>query len=352
MSHADRQRRHDQDRPDQDRPDRDRSDPVLPERDPHGHKGTFGTVVVVGGCAAARGQHMAGAPALVALGALRSGAGLAKLVCPEPVLPTAISIAPSATGIALPTDGAGTIVPHQAAALLDGLLESVDALAIGPGLGGGADASDEAQHAVESVCLRAIQQDRTPVVVDADALNALARVPDLARECRAPAVFTPHPGEFRRLAETLRIIQSPTEPGERRGAAETMAQRLGCVVVLKGAETVVSDGQRTWTCTRGHACLGTGGTGDVLTGVIAGLIAQFVRPADPLLAKLPERARKALGGGDGDDGKLDLFEAARAGVLAHAIAGERWAEQRGASGGLLAAELTDLLPACVESLRA
>ena len=318
--------------------------PALPPRNPCGHKGSFGTVAIVGGCASG-GSRMAGAPALAALGALRAGAGLARLICPEPVLAAARITAHSAPGLVLPTDGTGAIIAHQAAALLDSVLGRCDALAIGPGLG----SDPEGRRGVQAVVLRALQQDEKPVVVDADALNALARVPELTRDFRAPAVLTPHPGEFRRLAEPLRIAHDPTDPAQRPNTAEALAQRLGCVVVLKGAGTVVTDGYRTWICPRGHACLGTAGTGDVLTGVIAGLAAQFVRRVDPAVAALPEPVRRALGAGEPG---LDLFDAARAGVLAHALAGELWAERHGASAGLLAPELAELIPEAVESLRA
>ncbi len=332
------------------------STPRLPLRKSDGHKGTFGTVAIVGGCAAppgtVGGAHMAGAPALAALGALRIGAGLARLACPAAVLPTAIGLVPSATGIVLPTDADGCIVAHEAAAVLDQLVESADAIVIGPGLGSGGERHTPAATAVEAISLRAIGQDQTPVVVDADALNALARVPELAREFRATAVLTPHPGEFRKLAAALNISHDPTDGTQRPLAAEVLAQRLGCVVVLKGAGTVVSDGQRTWICPNGHPCLATAGTGDVLAGSIGGLIAQFVKPPDPLMAGLSEQARAALGASSGNDpAAMDLFDAARAGVLVHALAGERWASAHHASAGLLAAELAGLLPACAESIR-
>lgn len=332
------------------------NEPRLPRRSADGHKGTFGTVAVIGGCTTAEsagGSHMAGAPALVALGALRSGAGLAKLVCPVTVLPTAIGLAPSATGIVLPTDVRGVIVAHEAAAVLDAVFAASDAVVIGPGLGGAGESDAPAATAVEAVSLRAVQQEDVPVVVDADALNALSRISELSREFRAMAVLTPHPGEFRRLARALKIAHDPTDTAQRPLAAEALAQRLGCVVVLKGAGTVVSDGQRTWVCPHGHPCLATAGTGDVLSGVIAGLVAQWVRPPDPMLAKLPEQARRALGGASagGGDATLDLFDAARAGVVVHALAGERWAAAHDASAGLLAAELAALVPECAESIR-
>jgi len=105
---------------------------------------------------------------------------------------------------------------------------------------------------------------------------------------------------------------------------------VGCVVVLKGAGTVVSDGIRTWTCTHGHPCLATAGTGDVLAGLIGGLAAQFA----------PDQ-----------EAGMSLFDVARLGVQAHAIAGEEWARKHTAQAGLLARELADELPAVLEGMR-
>lgn len=306
--------------------------PALPARDPHGHKGTFGTVLIVGGCAD-DARRMIGAPALAAAASLRAGAGLARLLMPTAILDAALVMCPSATGVPIPAEPSGEIPPHRAVEALDAALRSADVLAIGPGLGD--------SPAADALTLRAIQESRVPVVLDADALHALARLPEIHRDFRASAALTPHPGEFRALARTLRLSQDPTDPRTRPAAAEALAQRLGCVVVLKGARTVVSDGSRTWTNPNGHACLATAGTGDVLTGLLAGLVAQFVR--------IPESAG---GVALGPRGPLDLFDAARLAVHAHALAGERWARERGASAGLLAHELADLLPACLESLRA
>jgi len=314
--------------------------PLLPPRDPSGHKGVFGTVAVVGGSASG-GRRMVGAPALAALGALRGGAGLVRLVTPRPVLNAALVIAPSATGVSLPVDGGGAIIAHEGAGVLDGVLADADCLVIGPGLG-----MDDGARAL---ALRAVQQETTPVVVDADAISALSRVPELWRDFRAPAVLTPHPGEFRRMAEPLRISADPTTPDGRLGGAERMAQRLGCIVVLKGAGTVVSDGHRSWVCERGHACLATAGTGDVLAGLIGAIVAQFVPRPDPTVSALPESLRARV---PPDPRRpLSLSDAACLGVQAHAIAGERWADSRRSEAGLLAAELADLLPEALSSLR-
>src|SRR5262249_19584465 len=156
----------------------------LPARPRDGHKGTFGTVAVVGGCARG-GVVMMGAPALAGRGALRSGCGLCKLAMPASMLPGALTVLPSATGVVLPTDDAGEIVPHLAAEVIDGLLAGSQAVVIGPGMGAGPGA--------EAVVLRVIQQRERPVVVDADGLTAMARIPEVWRDFHAPAVLTPHP---------------------------------------------------------------------------------------------------------------------------------------------------------------
>ena len=290
----------------------------LPRRDPRGHKGTFGTVAIVGGCATAD-SIMAGAPALAALGALRAGGGLARLMVPSGIAATALAICPSATCTPLPLDAAGRLIPSACCEVLDAACESSRCVVIGPGMGG--------DSAVANLTLRVLQQESTPVVVDADALNALATIPDLHLDLRAAAVLTPHPGEFRRLAGVLRIREDPTDEATRPRAAEALAQKLGAIVVLKGAGTVVTDGHETWVCGAGHPCLATAGSGDVLSGVIAGLVAQHAS----MSASRP--------------GSLSLLDCVRIGVQAHALAGERWASSRGAEAGLIAIELAAELPA-------
>lgn len=294
--------------------------PPLPPRDPRGHKGTFGIVAVVGGQAGPT-SRMIGAPVLAARGALRAGAGLVRLALPEPILSAAMASLPSATGVPLPVGPAGEL-RHEAVPVFDRVVSECTVLAVGPGLG--------LDPQARALALRAVQQEDVPVVVDADALTALAGVPDLFRDFRARAVLTPHPGEFRRLATTLRIAADPADPHQRPRAAQELAQRLGCIVVLKGAGTVVSDGQRLWVCGVEHGALATGGTGDVLTGVVASIIAQH--------APLP-------------GSPLDLFSASCLAVEAHARAALRWANGDLARAGMLAHELADNLPDALASLR-
>lgn len=301
----------------------------LPPRDPHGHKGTFGTVAIVGGCADAR-TRMIGAPAIAALAALRSGAGLARVLCPGPILNDVISITPSATGVALPTGAGGNVIPHEAAEVFDSHTQSADAIVIGPGLGWNADPLDPLAEGTRAIVLRAILHAEVPLVVDADALTALSSTPDFARDFRAQAILTPHPGEHKRLATALSLPLAGDDDASRLSACESLARRVGCIVVLKGAGTVVSDGQQSWKCNHGHACLATAGTGDVLSGVLGGLLAQHSKPA----------ARP----------RLSLFEVACLGVQAHALAGEQWARLNG-QAGLVASELADMLPAVLDRMR-
>ncbi len=302
----------------------------LPPRDEHGHKGTFGSLLVIGGCAHGP-VRMLGAPVLAGLGALRSGVGRVTLAVPERIAEHVIHMLPSATGVALSQDASGQLVRHEVASAIDDALESADAVAIGPGLG------DE--PAIEDLVLRVLAQDRVPVVVDADALNALSRIDGVWEGVRAPCVLTPHPGEWQRLADRLGIAGCPTDPEARTEAARALAMRTGCIVVLKGAGTVVSDGVTSWTCTRACSALATGGTGDVLAGLLGGLIARLVPVHRPELARLPEAARARM---PSDPARpLSFFDAACLAVDVHAACAEQWTQRQQASGGMLASELTD-----------
>ncbi|MCR9075104.1 MAG: NAD(P)H-hydrate dehydratase [bacterium] len=307
--------------------DRIESLPSLLRRPEDGHKGTFGTVAIVGGCA---GMHrddefeptMLGAPALGAMGAIRAGCGLVKIAAPSPIIEQVLTLAPFATGYGLETDHARSINASHSAPVLDELTRSCSVIVAGMGMGGA--------HCVAQIIVRLLNQEMVPVVIDADGLNALSTLPEFDREIRASAVLTPHPGEARRLMQSLSIDGDPAgDESQRIDACARIAQRLGCVVVLKGKGTVVSDGHRVWVCERGSPALAAGGTGDVLAGVIGSIIAQTR-----------------------DAPSIDLLHAAALGVQAHAIAGERWAESHEGDGGLMANELSEQLPGVISSLRA
>ncbi|MEQ8850796.1 MAG: NAD(P)H-hydrate dehydratase [Phycisphaerales bacterium] len=303
--------------------------PSLPPRPDGGHKGVFGTVAVIGGAAThttedAAGVRMPGAPALTALAALRAGAGLARIVAPEPILNACLLIAPGATGVPLAVDDVGAPIPHLAAAAFDEVCDAADCLAVGPGLGRSAGA--------QTLVLRALASE-TPVILDADGLNNLAAIPDAARDIHAPAILTPHPGEYRRLADAFGVDVPPDD----HDAAGALARRLGAIVVLKSSRTVVSDGLDDWTFDNPNPALGTAGSGDVLTGVIAALVARLF-PRGP---RIP---------GFDPPGAFSLYNCARLGVRLHAEAGRLWAADHPARGGMLATDLVDRLPDAADNL--
>lgn len=311
--------------------------PKIPPRPADGHKGTFGTVCVLGGRADDQ-QVMIGGPAFSALGALRSGCGLAVLAVPTPIMAAALVIAPGATGLALPVDDQGCLKPSEVAQLIDEHIGGYQCLAIGPGLGTGL--------AQQQIVVRLTGQDSVPMVIDADAINCLANLRDFHGDFHCHAVITPHPGEFGRLAKNLGIPATPdggdaVDPAKRPAAAAMLAQRLGCVVVLKGPQSVISDGLNTFTNDTGNVALATAGTGDVLTGVIAGLIAQFSKPA------LGNTSRQIT---PRQQGGLSLLDCARLGVHIHGLAADRWAAEHG-NAGMLATDLLTEIPDTITSLR-
>jgi len=281
--------------------------PDLPSRPDDAHKGTFGTVIVVGGSAT-----MIGAPALCARAALRSGSGLVKIASAGDVLAHALTIEPCATGV---------ILSGEAEAWRHGI-DAADpdrkaVLAVGPGMG-------LARGGGQKVL--ALLHGNRPIVLDADGLNLLARTgrprPRPRGSGGAELVMTPHPGEFARLAKPLDITDCPTDPASRPQAAVKLALALHSVVLLKGRHTVVTDGQRLYVNQTGNPALATAGSGDVLTGLIASLIGQG----------------------------LAAFDAAVLGTYVHGLAGDHWAKRHGRSG-LRAADLTDELPAAFQRCR-
>ena len=263
---------------------------------------------------------MLGAPVLAARAAFRAGCGLVRLVTPEPIITAALSLIPSATGVGMSTDEDGSPVVNHA---VMEALRAADAIVVGPGL----DADHAKRHPIADIVRQAVEIG-IPTVIDADGLNALVTGEMLHRIDLSRCVLTPHPGEYERLATARGIGADATDEDERPEAAALLARSLGCVVVLKGAGTVVSDGERAWVCEHGHACLATAGTGDVLAGLTGSLVAQHRRAG------------------------LSLYDLARIAVSAQAIAGERWAQDKQAHAGLLASELADGLPGVLAGLTA
>jgi hydroxyethylthiazole kinase-like uncharacterized protein yjeF len=236
---------------------------LLPARAPEDHKRRSGVVLVVAGS-----RRMAGAPRLVARGAYRSGAGLVQVAVPEGILSVVQAGVVEATFLPLP-EGPGGSPAAAAWELLESRLEDFGAVAVGPGLSTDEETPD--------LVRRLVAESPVPVVVDADALNAFAgRAGELSRRA-ADAVLTPHTGEFARLfgmaAEDLL--------DDRVGFARKAASETGAVVLLKGPRSLVAlpDGEVRVNPT-GTPALATGGTGDVLTGMIAAYLARGLPASD------------------------------------------------------------------------
>lgn len=228
---------------------------LVPTRPRNAHKGTFGHLLVVGG-----GRGRGGAVSMAARSAVVAGSGLVTSAVPEPVLPVVDGACLEAMTFALPADARGEADgPGDIATLFD----RMTALAVGPGLGTG----DGAGRLLEAV----LDRWEGPIVLDADALNLLAgRLEGLAGR-PGPVVLTPHPGELARLLD--RTTAEVTD--DRVSAAVEAARLSGAVVVAKGFRTVIADAEgRVWINESGDQHLASGGSGDVLTGLIGGFLAQ------------------------------------------------------------------------------
>jgi NAD(P)H-hydrate epimerase len=239
------------------------------------NKGRFGHVLVVGGTFGSAGGK-AGAPTMTALAALRAGAGLVTAAVPAPALPVVATIAPELMTIPLEATATGHIAQRNLTAKrLSAFIEGKTVLAIGPGLGQSPDTVKFTTGLLSSTDI--------PAVIDADALNILSATPallaKLSRKGKRTLVLTPHPGEMARLAKTtVAKIQA-----NRLEVARNFAQRNGVTLVLKGARTLIAhpDG-RVAVNTTGNPAMAKGGSGDLLTGLVAGLLAQY--PSDPARA--------------------------------------------------------------------
>ncbi len=277
-------------------PMHDDSLPKPPTRDRNSHKGTFGSALVIAGS-----SGMSGAAVLSGLGALRSGAGLVFLAIPDAIQSIVAASEPSYLTIGLPSDSAGRIA-GDSAALLKQALSGKSAVAVGPGLG----QSEPLQSLVADLYATC----EHPLVIDADGLNLLAKEATKLSQKPAARIVTPHPGEFARL-----IGRSSKEVQEQRETlAVEFAKQHQIVLVLKGHGTIVTDGERMAVNQTGNSGMSTGGTGDVLTGLIVGLLAQGMPP----------------------------FEAARLGVHLHGLAGDLAAVQH-SEPGMIASDLPRFL---------
>jgi NAD(P)H-hydrate epimerase len=270
--------------------------PILPPRAGGANKGAFGRVLVIAGS-----RGMSGAAVLCGSAALRGGAGLVRVATPQAIRPEVAVGNPCYMTAPMLEDGGGQ-VGRTAIPELSTMAEASDVVALGPGLGRGPEVTDVVTALLATV-------DR-PLVLDADGLNAIGQN-HAALKSDAPRILTPHPGEFARLiGQDVKTVQA-----SRRELAEHYAKANGVVLVLKGQGTIVTDGQRVYQNTTGNPGMGTGGAGDVLTGLIAALLGQGVEP----------------------------FAAAQLGVYLHGRAGDLVAQELG-EAGMIASDLLSRLP--------
>lgn len=281
-----------------DRVDRAMVSTLVPDRPAYGYKNMFGHVLVVAGS-----TGKTGAALMTAKACLRAGAGLVTLGIPETLLDMFMGRVMEEMLLPLPDDGSGELAPFAADEIVRHVAERFDILAIGPGLG----RSDAISRIVADVVLHC----RAPLVIDADGLYALSRNINVLQSAKAPIVLTPHDGELRRFLPPGQQVSRG-----RLDAALSLAAGQGVYVVAKGAPTITAlPERRAFLNTTGNAGMATAGTGDVLTGIIAGLLAQHLAPAD----------------------------AAVLGVYLHGLSGDRAAARLG-SHSLMATDVIDALP--------
>ena len=265
----------------------------------------FGRVLLIAGS-----RGMTGAAILCGSAALRGGAGLVQMAVPGEVLATVAAGNPCYLTSPFPQDMRGRLSAAAADDLAHVASTWSDVVAVGPGLG--------LSEAIPRLMAALFQRANKPLVVDADGLNALARLSaEEWRPRRHPAVLTPHPGEFARLTNK----PADAVRDRREELATAYAAQHEVVLVLKGHRTVVTDGDRLYRNETGNPGMSTGGTGDVLTGLIAALIGQKLKP----------------------------FEAAVLGVWAHGRAGDLAAQDLG-QAALIATDLLDYLPRALQDV--
>ena len=265
---------------------------LLPDRNPWGHKGNFGKLLLLCG---SRGYT--GAAFFAAMGALRAGAGLVFLGVPESIYGIEAVKLNEPVIFPLP-DESGRLSADAVPEILS-RLPRMDAVLVGPGLG----QSDGTLAVVRAV----LENAQCPVIVDADGINVLSAHRDLLRGRKSPTILTPHDGEFARLGGVI---------GEdRMAAAAALAEDMGCVVLLKGHETCITDGVNGYINPTGNPGMAVGGSGDVLAGVITALLGAGLLP----------------------------LEAAACGAWLHGAAGDRCAAELG-QYGMLPTDMLSALP--------
>ena len=236
---------------------------LLPPRKEDGHKGDFGKLLVLGGSVG-----YTGAPYLAASAAVHSGCGLVYLGVPEQVYPICAAQCLGPVVFPLPCDAEGRL-SLAAKPVIERRMTNMDAVLMGPGLG----RSEEVTALVRWM----LDFCHKPLVLDADGINAVAAHIDVLRGCACPVVLTPHDGEFLRLG-------GDPKAADRTQEAMRLANRTHAVLLLKGSRTVITDGLNTYVNHTGNPGLATGGSGDVLAGMIVSLLGQHIMPLEAAAA--------------------------------------------------------------------
>ncbi|WP_163970279.1 NAD(P)H-hydrate dehydratase [Oceanobacillus halotolerans] len=248
----------------------------LPKRPPHGHKGTFGHALVIGGS-----RHFVGAPMYTAKAAFHTGAGLVTIAIPDSIYPMIAAQNPELLLLPLP-DEAGHLIPEAVDTLIP-QLPKTGTIAIGPGM---------SQFSSGQMWLEALfsKLDTQTLVIDADAISFTRhRLQDI-QDYKGDIILTPHPGEMARLMDTT----VAEVEANRLDVAKTFAQKYGIYVLLKGHRPIIATPSGTlYINPHGHDALGKGGSGDILTGLITAFLAQGVSPLDAMISASYLHARSA-----------------------------------------------------------
>lgn len=236
---------------------------LLPVRPRQAHKGDFGKLLLLCGS-----KGLAGAAILAARSAQRAGAGLVYLGVPEAIYQAVAGACASVVVFPLPCDAEGRLCA-QALPEIEARLADIDAVLLGPGLGRSED--------ILTITARLLALCRVPLVLDADGINAVAGHIDLLRGSSCPVILTPHDGEFQRLGANPRADDRVSE-------AMAFARESGTVLLLKGYRTIVTDGVNVYRNPTGNPGMATGGSGDVLSGILVSLLGQRVMPLEAAAA--------------------------------------------------------------------
>lgn len=273
----------------------------LPERPENSHKGTFGKILNIAGS-----KNYSGAAILSSLSALKSGAGYLTLACPESIVSSVSSYSPDITFLPLKEEKGDSFYLNNIK-LISQKLNEFDVLSVGCGL-----TTDEN---VSKFLLKVLENTKIPTVIDADALNIISKYE--VEKLNISSIITPHPKELSRLLKTdVQIIQS-----NRENYCKAAAIKYNTICVLKGHNTVISDGNNIYINHTGNSSLAKAGSGDVLTGIISGFLAQG----------------------------CSFFQAAVLGVYIHALCGEL-ASVDLTEYSVLASDLLNYIPKAIKKL--